>query len=865
MCTGVVSATGTPALQLTGDGNSVDSLGILTGSAGLAATGNGNSLTNSGRITGTAGPGVVMTGGDTTIVNSGLISGNGALGVQTGAGADSFTMNGGVVTGGIDQGAGIDRFQITGGTVNGAVSQGSGTDDFRMTGGTITSLQQGDNRDTFFMSGGRIIGAFEDGDVATMTGGTIGRVDMKLDNNIFDMSGGTIQGNLVTGFGNDAITVSNGFIGGNISVSGGTDSVTITGGRIVGDVRMSTGNDTFSWNGGGEIDGAIDMGPDDDTAVLGNLSSAQLATPTIISGGTGIDTLTFQNAQTAGISRYTQWEAVALRSSTLTMDGDLVLGDAGTGTGTLDLDAGSRLLAVPGIAAGIVPAAAGQRVTVTNAGTLDLTGGQGKNRLTIAGDYVGRAGVLKVDSVLAADDAPSDRLIVAGGSISGNSTLAVTNLGGAGAASQHNGIMVVEATGGTVSSNGAFALPGTLRAGPYEYFLYKGGVTAGSENNWYLRSTVPAVPDPAEDPQAAATAPVAAPVVAAAVPGETPVLTAAPLPAPAAESVPIYREEVPVYGAVAATSRQLALFTLGTFHDRQGEQRLTDDARDGGAAAPAYGWLPGSWARVFGERTDRRYGGDTQTAFDGSIGGVQVGQDIYARRHADGSRDRLGLFLGYANADGDVHGLALGTPRTRAGTLDLDGYSAGAYWTHIGESQWYTDAVAMATHLDAHLRSHEGMDERTQGTATTLSLETGYPLRINEHWTLEPQAQAIAQFVSLDGLDDDIARVTFRNGDAYTARVGARLAGDYGRGGQRWMPYLRVNLWREFAGHDRTVYDGADSVTTAYGSTALQFGAGVAAHLTRAVSVYAAADYMKDVGGDYRRGLMGSVGVRVRW
>src|SRR3546814_10044227 len=96
---------------------------------------------------------------------------------------------------------------------------------------------------------------------------------MKLADNLFDMSGGVIDRNLVAGFGNDTIILSDGTIGGNISVSGGTDSVTITGGTVGGDVLLSVGTDSFVWDGGGVVHGMVDMGGDDDSARLANLTN----------------------------------------------------------------------------------------------------------------------------------------------------------------------------------------------------------------------------------------------------------------------------------------------------------------------------------------------------------------------------------------------------------------------------------------------------------------------------------------------------------------------------------------------------------------------------------------------------------------
>jgi len=911
---GTLSATGAgfAGVVLAGGGNQVLNNGTISGAAGLTGSGGANTLTNNstGTIIGTAGPAVSLSGGAVNIINSGILTGTGGVAVATGAGTDTFEMRGGTVNGNIDQGDGVDQFIMAGGTVNGVVQQGNGIDDFRMTGGQIGALQQGDNRDTFFMSGGTIVGAFEDGDVATMTGGTIGRVDMKLDNNIFDMSGGRINGNLVAGFGNDTITVSNGFIGGNISVSGGTDIVTITGGEVVGEVRMSTGDDVFTWSDGGIVRGFIDMGTGADLATLRNLSAAQVGTTVGISGGVtaGSDTLVFDNTQAAGVNRFTSFETINLqRGSALTMDNRLILGDAESLPSVLNIDATSRLTAVAGINGSVSSSVATNLPTVNNAGTIDLTGGNAANRMTIVGNYVGAGGTLKVDAILGADGAPADSLIVSGGQISGNTTVAVNNLGGLGGLTTANGIQVVQAINGATSTGDAFAMPTELRAGAYQYFLFKGGVTAGSENSWYLRSSVPATAPPPTAPPF--TPPVTPPVVPPVVPPVTPPVDptvppldpadptaptppvvpsdpndptnptlppdpaapvapapagvtptpapgqSAPLPAAVADAVPIYREEVPVYGAVTATARQLALFSLGTFHDRQGEQSIL-----GGE-----GGVPATWSRVFGQHTERHYSGGARSEFDGSMGGVQVGQDLYSVRHANGHQDRVGAFLGYSHASGDVRGLALATPHSKVGSLKLDGYSAGAYWTHVGPAGGYTDAVAMVTRLDARLRSTAGMREKTDGTATTLSLEGGYPLQLTDRVVLEPQAQFIAQFLSVDSLRDSVSRIDFKDSDTYTGRVGLRLKGTYDTQAARLEPYVRANLWREFAGTDKTVYDRRDTVGTRFGSTALQFGAGLVAQVNKTVSVYAAADYTTDVDGKYRRDVAGNIGVRINW
>jgi autotransporter family porin len=281
-----------------------------------------------------------------------------------------------------------------------------------MTGGVIQSLSQGDNLDTFFMSDGRIIDFFEDGDHAVMTGGRIGRVNMKLDDNFFDMSGGTIDRNLVTGFGDDTIILSNGTIGGSISVSGGSDNVTVTGGSVGGSVLMSFGTDTFSWDSGGIIYGTVDLGGDNDTATLKNLTNAHLGETNAITGGLGTDNLTLDNVSIDRVSRLQMWESIAATNDTeMTFAENLVLGDSGTGTGTLSIDSTSTLFG-GGANSAVTPFAAGQLATVINAGRIDLTnsGGSTSDTFTINGNYTGNGGLLFLNTILDTDASPSDKL-----------------------------------------------------------------------------------------------------------------------------------------------------------------------------------------------------------------------------------------------------------------------------------------------------------------------------------------------------------------------------------------------------------------------------------------------------------------------
>ena len=875
---------------------------------------------------GTSAGGLNDSDGDNTLTlpagGTGVIDGD----VSFGAGIDRIEMHSGAVTGTVNQGDGADSFIISDGNVGGNVQQGSGIDDFQMSGGQIQSLSQGDNLDTFFMSGGRIVDRFDDGDHAVMTGGRIGRVNMKLDDNTFDMSGGIIDRNLVAGFGNDTIILSGGTIGGNISVSGGTDSVTVTGGSVGGDIRMSFGTDTFIWDGGGIIYGIVNLGEDDDTASLTNLTNANIGATPQITGGLGVDALTFDNVKAGEVARFDSWETIELTNDTqLIFDGTLTLGDSATNTGSFTIDSTSTIYGGEANG-GIAAFTAGQFVEVVNSGRIDLTnGGDGAtDSFTVGGNYTGDGGQIFLNTALGDDSSQSDKLLVAGDA-SGSTGLNIVNAGGVGGRTVEDGIMVVEVGG--ASDTGAFALNGRVAAGAYEYFLFKGGVSANTEDNWYLRSTLvtppvvlPPEPAPAPDP---VEPPVAEPVpeepeVAPPPPPselpDTPLPSegdpttepvdptppvdvsdpepevppppppaepadppppppppppeAAPVPVPGrtvlpptpgatpveAEVVPLYRIEVPTYAVVPPVAHHLALSTLGTFHERRGEQSLL---RGGG-------WLPTSWARVFGQSAEMGWSGTVTPSFDGNLIGFQAGQDVFGRETETGHQDLFGLFIAHAGTDGDVKGQALGWNGLSVGDIDMGATSFGGYWTHIGPQGWYVDGIVMGTWFsgDATSRGNVGID--IDGTSVTASLEGGYPFALSQNWTLEPQAQLIWNHLSLDTQADRFSSVSFDTDDVITGRLGLRLQGNFETGTGVLQPYLKANLWHNFSA-EQTIGFAGDPIATDIDGTSLELGGGLVARLNQKLSVFATADYTTDLDGGKKEIFEGNIGFNIKW
>jgi outer membrane autotransporter protein len=764
------------------------------------------------------------------------------------------------------------------------------------------------------MSDGRIVDFFEDGDSAVMTGGRIGRVNMELDDNLFDMSGGTIDKNLITGFGNDTIIVSGGTIGGNISVSGGADSVTVTGGTIGGSVLLSVGTDIFVWDGGGIIYGAIDLGVDNDTATLSHLSNANIGAATAVTGGEGTDSLTLENVSAAGIARFQNWETIdATNDTELTFDGNLVLGDSGTGTGTLTIDATSTLFG-GGVNASIL--AFGGLANVVNSGRIDLTnaGGGAGDTFTINGNYQGNGGLLFLDTVLGSDGSTSDRLVISGGAATGSTGIEIVNAGGAGDLTVADGIRVVEAIGGA-TTGGAFALASRVAAGAFEYLLFKGDA-AGAGEDWYLRSTLtPTSPVPQPGPSPIEPSPGPAPVEPETAPSPppseippvelpdegsagipptdpTPPIQVvdpepeappepppaeAPTPPPPAEPpelvvnpaqslplpnpeqieggvIPLFRGEVPTYVVIPPLAQYLALSTLGTFHERRGEQAEVQGA----------GQMPAAWGRVLGQSIDMSWTGTLTPNFGGTLFGLQAGLDIMGWETDSGHHDRIGLFVGHTRISGDVNSPTIAGPEADFGDIDAYGNSLGASWTHVGPGGWYLDGVLMGTWFGGDATSSGGEDLDIGGTGVTASLEGGYPVALTAEWTLEPQGQLVWQHLSLDDQADSFSTVAFNSGDFLSGRLGVRLQGLFETQTTTLKPYLKANLWHQFD-EEHDVEFGVTPIFIETGGTSVEFGGGVIAKLTERTSLFATADYTTNIGGETERVFEGNIGVGFKW
>lgn len=455
----------------------------------------------------------------------------------------------------------------------------------------------------------------------------------------------------------------------------------------------------------------------------------------------------------------------------------------------------------------------------TNAGRLMFQHTPGSFMSLTTNDYVGSGGIIGLNTVLGDDTSDSDMLIIDGGTASGTSGIVVTNIGGGGEQTTGDGIRVISAVNGGQTDPGAFQLADRAAAGAYEYLLFRSG--ANDEHDWFLRSH---------------------------------------LIEPTGE-IPTYRPEAPLYTPVPDTARNLGLASLGTLHERVGEQmnvRAHPDHED---------YFNGVWARLIGESGSSSWSGVLDVhANDTKLFGIQGGFDIYRAENEDGHRDHAGIYASYIGQRSRVEGFALGVNNLAAGELTVSGPALGAYWTHYWPEGTYLDTVVQANWFDVSARSDYNAKLNTWGHGFTASLEAGHPIDMGDGWQIEPQSQIIYQTVSVNSASDAFSSVAWHADDAVTGRLGARLQYTLVDHGKLWQPYAKVNLWHGFGGTDAIAMGGSPTLHSGFGQTSLEIGAGLTARLSETTSLYGHMDYRWSLGGAHHHsGLQGAVGLRVNW
>ncbi|WP_460928703.1 autotransporter domain-containing protein [Pseudomonas sp. MC6] len=319
------------------------------------------------------------------------------------------------------------------------------------------------------------------------------------------------------------------------------------------------------------------------------------------------------------------------------------------------------------------------------------------------------------------------------------------------------------------------------------------------------------------------------------------------------ETTPWYRADVPV-------------MTLPTTVITPGPQRFSPRPDLQGTRLITEDLAPSAWDELYG-RSARQAQTDVLSsgyAMPGS--GDFKGPAVLTLQSASHTQ-KIGLIGGLnqiqANGNGVLTSRALADPNSD--TLNLQGQSLGAYYSLIGAQGWHVDLSASGGRVSGFSRNGQGARQATEGSAMTFSVEGGFPIGLSDNWVVEPQAQLINQRITLDTPYAGSGNASSTDLTAWSGRVGARLKGSYDLNGLPVEPYVRTNLWHTVYTGSTVTLDQVDKISSSRKSSTVELGLGLVARVTPAVSLYVSADYSSDVDDNDLNGIIGSLGVRMRW
>lgn len=687
-----------------------------------------------------------------------------------------------------------------------------------------------------------------------------------------------------------------------IEGSGVQDTVLLSDGDVTGDVNTGDGSDRVQWTGG-TLNGSLTLGEGADNQAL--VQGVDLSNTRHITSGSGTgNTLTLDQVNARGgsfsadnaakgVNLGAGWSTLNFSQSQWTLTDNLQLAHS-----EVNIDSGSTLFAGNNLHP-VIGGGPDGTLVVNNNGILDLTNGSGSpgNTLTIAGDLASQTGqanlVTRLNEGGALSNQFTDNLRVQGnasGTTLLNVTLdalsndALTDLNHSSSVEGYEGISLAQVAG--TADAASFALAGGhLAVGPWSYQLYSFApgssdadqrrVAGGSDNqfwdyrlaNVYLCETDNSCPTtPVEPGQPAPVNPRTLPVAPQPSAPGSPRLVNPPADGCMVDGIdtcapgrPAVIAQVPSYISAPMGLTYYTAAIIDDLHKRLGELRHQQSLPQGDR--------PEMFIRYVGSdlsyKTDvsfKNFGYD----MDINYNAVQIGGNLL---RIEGDQDSLRGGIAYTRGDTRIRpDAADGYSKTR-----FKSNSVGLYSTWQRQNGFYVDGVLSFDWHSGVTDTARNKDiGRPKGRGWSASIESGYPFTLPYDIKLEPQAQLMYMQLNMkDFTDKEGTTVKYDHFDQTIGRVGARLDRSWSDdGGRRYTPYLRANYYHGWGGAAKTTIGATGTSNFDHTFTGGRFGqmfevgVGGTATVKKDVSLYAEADYRKEIDSNGAKGWRYNVGVR---
>ena len=337
----------------------------------------------------------------------------------------------------------------------------------------------------------------------------------------------------------------------------------------------------------------------------------------------------------------------------------------------------------------------------------------------------------------------------------------------------------------------------------------------------------------------------------------------------------IITPSAPAYTLVPRQNLESGYAMLDTLHQRRGENQTLSWDKQG-----SY-WQDvekQSWGRVIGKHL--KLDGKERFGLKTNMYGFQVGHDFDVKTKQDDegklTRRFTGLYFGALRSHSKFYdeyraknGIVIAdklTSHVKTTALNL-----GVTDTRYHENGTYIDLVGQLSWLNNRYSAVDGTGAKNHGWGAALSVETGRPYALGkdktnngDSWILEPQAQLIAQYLRLGNFNDG-TRAVSQKGYGLRGRVGFRLAHNQPNDKQRTRTYYFTgNIWHDFKARGNALI-GSDKLAGKFARTWWELGLGSQFSLSENTYLYADARYEKSFDSNRHKGYQGTVGVKYSW
>ncbi len=338
------------------------------------------------------------------------------------------------------------------------------------------------------------------------------------------------------------------------------------------------------------------------------------------------------------------------------------------------------------------------------------------------------------------------------------------------------------------------------------------------------------------------------------------------------KDVDIYNPETSGYVQMPVANMELGYTTLATLHERRGENQTLAWDECGTCVNDNKGQ---SWGRIVGSHLDLE--GKNRFNLKGKQYVIQLGHDFIIHENVEKqSRNHTGAYISYGRSDMDfedryraIDGQIVSNKKTGNGKTDA--FSLGLYNTYYDKNGSYIDLVGQVSHLRNTYETAGLNDVKQNGISSIASAEIGRPYALTKHpdreasWLIEPQAQLVYQYLSLNSFNDEIRKINQNDQRGLRGRLGFRLSHNSETKNLKTNTlYLTTNILHDFV-DQKNINIGSDSINEKYNNTWGSIGVGAQIPISQNSYLYADGRYEHSFTSDKRESYKGTIGLKFTW